>query len=144
MPKHGSRKPESSLGRTAQDGHLDSHTAPELCWWQQATAIITRTGLASCWRGSRHTEDPVMREVIPWDTLLCAPACKSTHLGTTTTTTRLQHLDNDSGFLRTLSTNYIVLFQEATVLYIQPWAHLVGKEIQCHGAQGGSVFNDAF
>ncbi len=25
------RKPEGSLGRTAQDGHLDSHTAPELC-----------------------------------------------------------------------------------------------------------------
>ena len=25
-----SRKPEGSLGRTAQDGHLDSHTAPEL------------------------------------------------------------------------------------------------------------------
>ena len=24
------QKPESSLGRTAQDGHLDSHTAPEL------------------------------------------------------------------------------------------------------------------
>ena len=24
------RKPEVSLGRTAQDGHLDSHTAPEL------------------------------------------------------------------------------------------------------------------
>ena len=23
-------KPEGSLGRTAQDGHLDSHTAPEL------------------------------------------------------------------------------------------------------------------
>ena len=23
--------PEGSLGRTAQDGHLDSHTAPELC-----------------------------------------------------------------------------------------------------------------
>ena len=39
MPKHGSifnialrpRKPEGSLGRTAQDGHLNSHTAPELC-----------------------------------------------------------------------------------------------------------------
>ena len=35
MPKHGSinllrpRKPEGSLGRTAQDVHLDSHTAPE-------------------------------------------------------------------------------------------------------------------
>ena len=25
------RKPEGSLGRTAQDGHLDSHTVPELC-----------------------------------------------------------------------------------------------------------------
>ena len=24
-------KPEGSLGRTAQDGHLDSHTVPELC-----------------------------------------------------------------------------------------------------------------
>ena len=24
------RKPGGSLGRTAQDGHLDSHTAPEL------------------------------------------------------------------------------------------------------------------
>ena len=24
------RKPEGSLGRTAQDGHLNSHTAPEL------------------------------------------------------------------------------------------------------------------
>ena len=24
-----SRKPEGSLGQTAQDGHLDSHTAPE-------------------------------------------------------------------------------------------------------------------
>ena len=25
------RKPEGSLGWTAQDVHLDSHTAPELC-----------------------------------------------------------------------------------------------------------------
>ena len=25
------QKPEGSLGQTAQDGHLDSHTAPELC-----------------------------------------------------------------------------------------------------------------
>ena len=25
------RKPEGSLGRTAQDVHLDSHTAPEVC-----------------------------------------------------------------------------------------------------------------
>ena len=27
------RKPEGSLGRTAQDVHLDSHTAPELCFF---------------------------------------------------------------------------------------------------------------
>ena len=26
------RKPEGSLGRTAQDVHLDCHTAPELCY----------------------------------------------------------------------------------------------------------------
>ena len=30
------RKPEGSLGRTAQDGHLDSHTAPEL--WGESKA----------------------------------------------------------------------------------------------------------
>ena len=29
------RKPVGSLGRTAQDGHLDSHTAPELCCVQK-------------------------------------------------------------------------------------------------------------
>ena len=29
------RKPEGSLRRTAQDGHLDSHTAPEL-WTRRA------------------------------------------------------------------------------------------------------------
>ena len=31
------RKPEGSLGRTAQDGHLDSHTAPKLCLFLHAT-----------------------------------------------------------------------------------------------------------
>ena len=30
------RKPEGSLGRTAQDGHLDSHTAPELWVFSQS------------------------------------------------------------------------------------------------------------
>ena len=42
MPTHGSiiialrpRKPEGSLGRTARDGHLDSHTAPELWYWHE-------------------------------------------------------------------------------------------------------------
>ena len=32
------RKLEGSLGRTAQDGHLDSHTAPELWRWTAGTA----------------------------------------------------------------------------------------------------------
>ena len=31
------RKPEGSLGRTAQDVHLDSHTAPEL--WELSTEL---------------------------------------------------------------------------------------------------------
>ena len=34
------RKPEGSLGRTAHDGHLDSHTAPELWSSQQRTDAI--------------------------------------------------------------------------------------------------------
>ena len=43
MPKHypinslRPRKPEGSLGRPAQDGHLDSHTAPELCIYAAAS-----------------------------------------------------------------------------------------------------------
>ena len=32
------RKPEGSLGRTAQDGHLDSHTAPQL--WDAAEEVL--------------------------------------------------------------------------------------------------------
>ena len=36
------RKPEGSLGRTARDGHLDSHTAPEL-----RDACIRRTTLST-------------------------------------------------------------------------------------------------
>ena len=37
------RKPEGSLGRTAQDVHLDSHTAPELC----RSLAIMRTFIAA-------------------------------------------------------------------------------------------------
>ena len=33
------RKPEGSLGRTAQDVHLDSHTAPEL-WPMLSRSIL--------------------------------------------------------------------------------------------------------
>ena len=39
------RKPEGSLGRTAQDGHLDSHTAPEL--WKVALRLVVFVGLTS-------------------------------------------------------------------------------------------------
>ena len=49
------RKPEGSLGRTAQDVHLDSHTAPELC----VTQIITLTDLycfmSKCIQGVKPT-----------------------------------------------------------------------------------------
>ena len=34
------RKPEGSLGQTAQDVHLDSHTAPELCASERVTVAF--------------------------------------------------------------------------------------------------------
>ena len=37
------RKPEGSLGRTAQDIHLESHTAPELCGDSVAIGIYIYT-----------------------------------------------------------------------------------------------------
>ena len=39
------RKPEGSLGRTAQDVHLDSHTAPELCVKSIRTLYFIYEGL---------------------------------------------------------------------------------------------------
>ena len=36
------RKPEGSLGQTAQDGHLNSHTAPELWSQKGLTAMLYR------------------------------------------------------------------------------------------------------
>ena len=39
------RKPEGSLGRTAQDGHLDSHTAPELCGGGEVMLNVLRCQL---------------------------------------------------------------------------------------------------
>ena len=35
-----STETEGSLGRTAQDGHLDSHTAPELCVAEEKVAAL--------------------------------------------------------------------------------------------------------
>ena len=43
-------KPEGSLGRTAQDVHLDSHTAPELC---RAVRSVTSTDEAGTTQSSQ-------------------------------------------------------------------------------------------
>ena len=43
------RKPEGSLGRTAQDGHLDAHTAPELCTSTYLTSGISTRYYCSVW-----------------------------------------------------------------------------------------------
>ena len=49
------RKPESSLGRTAQDVHLDSHTAPELCGLQDVTkALFARCGQSTFCKEKRR------------------------------------------------------------------------------------------
>ena len=41
------RKPEGSLGRTAQDVHLDSHTAPELSTTGGVALLINKSYLFS-------------------------------------------------------------------------------------------------
>ena len=41
------RKPEGSLGRTAQDVHLDSHTAPELGLYGQSRQLMKLARLDS-------------------------------------------------------------------------------------------------
>ena len=38
-------KPEGSLGRTAQDVHLDSHTAPELCLNESQYSTLYTTSI---------------------------------------------------------------------------------------------------
>ena len=41
------RKPEGSLGRTAQDGHLDSHTAPELYYAKHGRSCLSSVNSTS-------------------------------------------------------------------------------------------------
>ena len=51
------RKPEGSLGRTAQDVHLDSHTAPEL-WGAQDGLLDFNTALELwCGCGRKTTSE---------------------------------------------------------------------------------------
>ena len=45
------RKPEGSLGRTAPDGHLDSHTAPELCRHSLAFMLLNVHGGGMTYQG---------------------------------------------------------------------------------------------
>ena len=47
------RKPEGSLGRTAQDVHLDSHTAPEL--WEKVRQLMAGLLVAGADRASEKT-----------------------------------------------------------------------------------------
>ena len=54
------RKPEGSLGRTAHDGHLDFHTAPEYAVWEIEGCTLSQrhytTGTANSLRA--ETEWP--------------------------------------------------------------------------------------
>ena len=49
------RNPEDSLVRTAQDSHLDSHTAPELCFTSTEARLLIRDGDRG--RRGRESED---------------------------------------------------------------------------------------
>ena len=65
------RKPEGSLGRTAQDGHLDSHTAPELCPAQPRYIFDLRIkkGMAiRVWQIIFKLENDII--MLTWQTLL--------------------------------------------------------------------------
>ena len=57
------RKPEGSLGRTAQDVHLDSHTAPELCFFLERAMSLSSQGEPVEMSTSRgfHGEKKVLR-----------------------------------------------------------------------------------
>ena len=80
------RKPEGSLGRTAQDGHLDSHTAPELwlytevdemmlavtChlhFWQNDRDFLRATVVTRGWNGyrnkSQHRKSTLEKKILP-------------------------------------------------------------------------------
>ena len=65
------RKPEGSLGRTAQDVHLDSHTAPELWRSPEAAVCILTVGFLRrfSWQRSVVHFDPVCwLHALEWNT----------------------------------------------------------------------------
>ena len=57
------RKPEGSLGRTAQDVHLDSHTAPELCL---TACSVWHEGLPDHFRPCQNTWAPHYAAARDW------------------------------------------------------------------------------
>ena len=57
---HGSQKARY-WGRTAQDGHLDSHTAPELCFTSTETVGLLGTGAAQDVHLDFHTAPELWR-----------------------------------------------------------------------------------
>ena len=70
------REPEGSLGRTAQDGHLDSHTAPEL-WGRGGFHVALRPrrrdgllGTGTEWEGDDRVKarprNPLEKDQRPW------------------------------------------------------------------------------
>ena len=63
------RKPEGSLGRTAQDGHLDSHTAPELSilLGRSVGLYINTAGTQRAERLHRDTEQTVSGTITETD-----------------------------------------------------------------------------
>ena len=77
------RKPEGSLGRTARDGHLDSHTAPELCKKKTTT---TKSSAISVYNAMHDVTVSLSLPVGPKVSLLVAkervcPTSRPTGLG---------------------------------------------------------------
>ena len=69
------RKPEGSLGRTAQDGHLDPHTAPELCEVCVCVRAYVRACERACVRASLRACVRVVFVCVRACVCVCARAC---------------------------------------------------------------------
>ena len=60
------RKPEGSLGRTAQDGHLDSHASPELCQEPLTARILDILSMYNLQKTVVHSTHTHVGHVIEW------------------------------------------------------------------------------
>ena len=66
------QKPEGSLGRTAQDGHLDSHVAPELRRQCRGISYLC-TGTCPCPPKGLDIKTPLKGHFLPQYTCPCPP-----------------------------------------------------------------------